>query len=37
MKLLQCASDEAKKKGVSRSVIFRWALLKYFESEKVAV
>jgi hypothetical protein len=28
---------EAASKGVSRSAILRWALLKYFESEKVAV
>ena len=35
--LVQKLEDEAQQHGVSRSTVVRWAVLKYFESEKVAI
>jgi hypothetical protein len=35
--LVERLAAAATAKGISRSAIARWALLKYFESEKVAV
>jgi hypothetical protein len=37
LSIVKRVDAEAARKGVSRSAILRWALLKYFESEKVAV
>lgn len=30
-------TEESKRRGVSMSVVIRWALLKYFEADKIAV